>query len=261
MSGRYPALVAFVAASFLLLPSAGRADDPSQLRFVDAAGDANYVNGQELLSMPEDGPDTRPASVDGTDLLAAWYETEYDVVKEFHADGRVRSVRHIPTGLLFRIRTSAAAAPTFGPTLLYEFYAEERDAGCLIGFRMSVRGPLSGAAGSEPPQGAALHTYDGCGGAEPVQYEGFGLSFDGLVATLRFPFSALPKGLLEPGTELFNAEWGGEVWSVHRAGPCLCPGLNIDVTSVPSGSFVIGSDVPADVDCGLTPDDPECASP
>lgn len=256
---RYRSLIALVAASFLVLPSVGRANDLSQLRFVDAAGDANYLNGQYLLSWPDDGPDTRPASVEGADILAAWYETEYDVVKDLHAEGRVRSVRHVPTALLFRIRTAAAAAPTFGPTLRYEFYAH---VGCLIGFRMIVHGPLSGAGGAEPAQGATLHTYEECPVAQPAaQDEGFDLSFDGSLATLRFPFSALAKGLLEPGTEISSGQWGGEVFSVHRAGPCLCPGLYIDVTSIPSGSFVIGSDVPADVDCGLTPDDPECASP
>lgn len=243
----------------LLLPAAplGASHAPG---FHDAAGDANFVNGQGVPGSPvsDDGPDSRPVSLSGADLVAATYETTFHTVEERDDLGNLVAVRHVPDGLLVRLRTAGPAAPSFGPTVSYALWVTVAGF-CNLIFRMYTRGPLSAA--DEPPQRAELRTRSaGCPEGPKTYTEGITLSFQGAVATMRFPFSALPQYLLEDGWSIdADADGnGGQVASTHRSPNGLLLGGPMIDLAAPAGPFEIGSDVPPDIDCVATPTDPAC---
>src|SRR5688500_17667270 len=95
-----------------LLCSPALAGTPGSPEITDVAGDANLVNGQGVQTGLETGPDTRPVSVDGADLLAVWFETVYDTIKTIDPEtGRVSRVEYRATALLVRIKTQGPIHP------------------------------------------------------------------------------------------------------------------------------------------------------
>lgn len=225
--------------------------DDVLVEITDPPGDANGIPAAE-------GPDTRPASDDRADILRVWAETTFETVREVAEDGTILKVRHVPEGLRMSVRTTAPARPATGPTLRFGFPGSI--GGCDLSFRFHVRGPLSRP--DDPSEGAEFATTeDACPGGRQEYRAGFDLTFEGQVARALFPFGALQgtpaEVLVLPGREMassgaaFSRVMGLSTGGLLLWGP-------VDMTVVPADRFVIGSDVPPDVDCRETPDHPEC---
>lgn len=212
--------------------------------FTDPAGDANLVNGQGVAPVPEGGPDTRPASVDGADLVEGVLATTHHPVPVTDDDGRLVAVRHVPDGLLLTLRTAGAVASP-GPTIAIVWSL--RAGPCEIEVRAYVRG-----AGSrtDDPQGGEALAGAGCQGGQAVHP--LTPRLDGAELRLRLP--------LVPGIDVGGSVGGAGARSAVAtrvpAGDAVLGPL-IDVAPS-SPALVVGSDVPPDVDCLAEPDDPAC---
>ena len=222
----------------------------------DAAGDANGVNRQQyVFVVPDDGPDTRPASIAGADLRAVWFETAYETSRNRDAStGEILAVSHTPTGLKVNIKTEGPIASP-GHTLWFEVFTnlseicEETGWSDWVRFRLRVPGPAS--PDMDRPARAEI-ILDRCYAPMTLTDE-VDLTIDDDIATLTLPFSV-------PG--LSQSIYPGQGLTPSRAvaGVQLVNGYTwpeIDRTG-PGDEFVIGSDLPADVDCIATPDHPEC---
>jgi hypothetical protein len=256
-----PARILALVCLLTLLPSTeAGAGSSSQPELRDQAGDANHIHGQGILPLSDDGPDTRPASIDGADIVAGWYETEYRTERVLDGTGRVTAVHHAPEALLVHLRTTGAPAPSFGPTLSYDLWVNV--GACSLIFRFYTRGAASSA--EEPSQHAELRTRKAeCLEGPKTYTESITLAIDGNVATLRYPFAVLTFGkysLIKSGS-LIEPDADGnafDVAAIHRLpNGLIFGGQPIDMAAPPQ-SFVVGSDVPPDVDCAVTPGDPAC---
>lgn len=255
MSGRWH--VAMTLVTVLAVVGAGSAAaKPAQPSYVDAIGDANglYVNEYENLH-DNNGPDTRPASVPGADLVSAWFQTSYRVERDVNDSGQVVRVRHVPTAVELRVETAAPASPTFGPSLVYRFLANIGD--CWLSLSSVVKGP---ASGEEEVEGARVQRGGpDCGNRSievPVRFEGnvMVLSFS-RQQSLIDGVQILPiGGVIGPSEESF----GALVSVVRVVNGIGLGGADLDGAN-PARPYVIGSDVPPDVDCVATPADPGCA--
>ena len=248
-------VIALVLALAPASARGGTADDPEMQ---DVVGDANYLNSYN--GWISDDSSTDPAQLAGADLVSAWYETEYAVVKRVDEDGSVRRVQYMPTGLLVRIETLEPSAPTFGPTLEYTIDAWlPSDGDCFLKFVMVTRGAASGVGDFEPPQGARLEATPGCTGGFRTHTNGLTLTIDGALSTLHYPFSELPSGLLDSGMDIGPRGNGAVlVRSIHPmlAGQRLAPVIDMGAIAE---RFRIGSDVPADLECASAPSHPDCS--
>lgn len=222
--------VALVFATTLLPMHAGATAGARQYR--DAVGDANAIT-----LGGNDGLDTRPASIGGADVVAAWFETTYEEVGE----------RREATGLRLHVETAEPAAPSFGPTLAYDFYG--RIGSCTLGFGMVVRGPQSRE--NDAPQAATLfRTDDSCpGGRGPLPHL-FDLSFQGAQAVLTFPFSQTVvdgRQLLPLGATIDSdgGSDGVDVFVIRSDDQGRSYGYKSIDQADPPEPFVIGSDLPA----------------
>ena len=227
-------------------PAAGPAPGPPHI--VDVPGDANAVNSQgfgQALDVPTD-----PASVAGADLVGVWFETTYDTVIERDEQGAVRFVRHVATDLRMRVKTSAPASPTFGPTLTYRVPVT-LGGSCQAWLSFYVRGD---APGSLDREGAELIRQGGCTGTTP---SGATLAFDGNLSIITFPF-ATSGGELAGGMELGPWSRPSVRMAAGNGTQQLFTAPAID-EAPPMTSFTIGSDVPPDIDCHQTPANPACA--
>jgi hypothetical protein len=259
-----PARIVALVAVLILLPSGGAgAGTPESPELRDQAGDANYVHSHGTLPLPDDGPDTRPASIDGADIVAGWYETEYRTDLTLDGNGAVTAVSYEPEALLVHLRTTGAPIPSFGPTVSYNLWVNV--GACSMIFRFYARGALSSEG--DPPQGAELRTRKAeCLEGPKTYTEDITLAVAGNVTTLRYPFEALSLGnvpLFDEGYLIEADSDGGalQISTSHRLpNGLLFGGQPIDMAGPPQ-PFVIGSDVPSDVDCLATPGDPACASP
>jgi hypothetical protein len=223
------------------------APKPGPPHIVDPPGDANGVNAQgtgEDLEVASD-----PASVAGADLVGVWFQTTYDTVVERDEAGDVRFIRHVATGLRMRVKTSAAVRPTLGPTLTYRVPVAIGPT-CQAWLYFDVRGDLPG---SVDRQGAGIQLQSGCGAATIPA--GATLAFDGNSSAATYPLGA---GVLAAGTRL--GPWSKP--SVRVIGGTSAQQLftapALDEAS-PMSEFVIGSDVPSDIDCDATPSEPACS--
>lgn len=263
---RKTAFSTFVIALALSLGSiAVTASTQAEIVAADAAGDANFVNGNGNSNLtPTDGPDTRPASIDGADLRQIRFSTSYDTVKIFNADGTVGQVVYNPTGFVVEIENEGAVLPTFGPSLIYR--VNTNIAGCDVWFHAVVRGP--NAAPGDPATRNELRTpaAAACPAAATLT-AGLPISVVGDTITLSYPYTSFTgawDGFLAPGKTVdpdgtfTNAS---NVPSV-RLYVAPQPGTFVSAPSVDETaritSFEIGSDVPDNVVCAQQPAHPDC---
>ena len=221
---------------------------PGAPHIVDLSGDANLVSsqgGEQAVDVRTD-----PASIGGADLTGAWLETAYETVIERDQDGAVSFVRHVPSGLRVRVKTSSPAKPTFGPTLTYRVPVTI-DGSCQAWLSFYVRGDSPGALDRE---GAMVLPQSGCASEDPVLGT---LAFEGNYGVATYSFEG-SSGLLGTGMEL--GPWsrssvriaaGNGTQQVFTA-PAIDEGP-------PTTSFTIGSDVPDDIDCRVPPAHPACS--
>lgn len=248
-----------VATAVLVLMTVPASAEEEPPRIVDPIGDANSV------FIEEEGPDTRPASDDRADILEVWPETLYDTVKETDADGTTLAVRHVPRALRVNVKTTAPASPATGPTL--RFHLPVAAGGCAIEFDFFVHGLLTAPDDIEeeaviddtPPDGANFNF--GCIGAR-LRSDEFNLTFDGDVTRMTFPFEALvgtpAEDLVAPGIALEPRSGAGFI-RVRRLTTGYALFGYVDLASPLPAPFVIGSDVPPDVDCVATPEHQACS--
>lgn len=226
--------------------AAGTSENPE---VADVAGDANFLNGQGLQAGQEEGPDTRPASIDNTDLRAVWFETAYSTNKVFDPEtGDVLRVQYQPTALAVHIQTQGPVRP-MDPwtTILYKVQATLP--GCTATFELSVR--------PNPPDQASIRPVGvNCGHLPPT---GIAVSpavptFEGVVSTITFPLD-------DPNVSQYISAGAAIAQpAAHVLGRLPAGGqANIRADETAAGrDFTIGQDVPADVDCTSDPDNPEC---
>lgn len=241
------------------------ADGAGEVVSSDAAGDANFANGNGNSSLtPTDGPDTRPASIDGADLRQIRFSTPYETVKIFNPDGTVGQVVYNPTGLVVEIENEGDVLPTFGPSLIYR--VNTNIGGCDVWFHAVVRGP--NAAPGDPATRNELRTpaAASCPAAATLT-AGLPISVAGDTITLSYPDSAFTgawSGFLAPGKSIdpdgtfLNAS---NVPSV-RLYVAPQPGTFLSAPTVDETArilpFEIGSDVPANVICSQEPTHADC---
>lgn len=251
--------IASVAVLVMSLPWGGMsatAGTPDGPEITDVAGDANGINSQGFLGQPgspvpdlSEGPDARPASFDGADLLAIWFETSYETEKTFDLEtGEIVRVTYVPTGLLVHIETAGPVKPTPGGYgMIYRVPAVLSGA-CALDFQMWLAGEGSDIERSDIRQSAD------CPSSGTVVDEGFGLSFQGNVTTLEYPSGAPgSRDLIFEGQEITRAR---HAQSRLAPGTCTCP--LIDEASWELRPFVIGQDVPDDLECSEDPNHPDC---
>ena len=215
---------------------------------VDPAGDGNFTGF------------VAPVHVDGADLRAIWFETGYHTVTETDESGNVTAVRHVPDALLVKIKTEGPPRPTFGPTLMVRVPAQI--VGCEVWFQAIVRGPSSTPV--EPPEMASIRKITSTcpGGATsipPVTLPShtaspFGITFEGNVIVLRYPFSVLPyaSNQIVLGKDVEIRPIATKPHVATYLGAVTAP--NVDDTAALATRFRIGSDLPRPVDCVATPE-------
>jgi hypothetical protein len=230
---------------------------------VDMAGDANSV----FMQLGQPSQDTRPVSDDRADLIKIWPETTYETVVDRASDGSIAGVRHVPVGLRINVQTTAKANPATGPTLWFILPVVAN--GCEISFQFYTQGP---AGIGDMPEVAEIEDtlFDGVEIGNPGCLNGklnsseFGLAFDGSVTRLDFPFAALrgtrAEELVAPGISLGPSSEVPRFIRVRQSpeGATVLYGGVDEAGSLPS-EFLIGSDVPADINCNASPGNPACA--
>ena len=240
-----------VMALVLALPSitanAGTVDDPE---ITDVAGDANFINGHGQVPGLESGPDTRPASLDNLDLRAIWFETAYDTTPFLDpATGAVVRVEYDPTALVIHFETTGPLMPV-DPFHRVHYVVRVQSGSCFANLSLHVRSvdpPVSHGVGdsgglcatSYPPGERPLTTIDGNAGSLTLP----------LWTGSTGPFI---QQILLPGATLENATAWVEPYLSH--GPSF---LRSD-EAVGNRDFVIGQDVPSDVDCTVEPANAAC---
>ena len=244
------AMMLGVAVSLPTLPvGAGTASDPE---ITDVAGDANMINGQGLAPGLEETPDTRPASVDSMDLISVRFETSYDSRQiRDSEEGPVLRVEHVPVALLVHIETQGPVRPTAAFTG-QRYIISSNLPGCRAWFVMYVS-----------PDGSsddtAFRAIDRCGSLQEQEYLQMPADplIEGSTSTLTFPFD-FPKldGVVEPGITI-SQPVAYVINSYSTLGPAPQNIPRYDETA-PGRAFVIGQDVPPDIDCISDPDHPGC---
>lgn len=238
---------ALTALALGALPGfAGTSEAPE---ITDVAGDANFVNGQGLQAGQEQGEDTRPASIDNSDLRGVWFETEYVTNKIFDPQsGEVLRVQHQPTALRVRIQTQGPVRP-MSPWSQIEYRVQATLPGCTATFELDVR--------TNPPDVATLQPIGApCGDNSPniIVTSPVTPTFAGTVGTITFPFGhAQTSDFISNGTTITQP-------AAHVLGRLPVgsqANLRADETT-PGRDFTIGQDVPPDVDCTTDPGNPEC---
>jgi hypothetical protein len=242
----------FVVSLVLMLGAfpAG-ASDPDAPEVVDVAGDGNLVNGQGRLAGHEQGPDARPASLDGADIRAVWFETAYDTVKVLDpGTGEVLRVEHRPTALVVRIKTEGPVHPTTPPGRDLDLEVIADLPSCRASFELWAKG-----SGPANDSSNIMAVTAGCGVWQPGGGPGALIkpAFDGAEVTLTFPLN-------QPDLQMFIAD-GVSIRQPAARSVLNAPFVSPLVDETASGSdFVIGEDVPPDVDCVADPDHQECHS-
>lgn len=241
---RYSLACALIAAVWTGPATAGTSEEPE---ITDTAGDANFLNGQGVQSGLESGPDTRPVSVDGSDLLAVWFETEYATSRVVDPEtGSILRVEYEPTSLLVHIRTQGPIHPT--PPRRSVRYAVTADLpDCRASFTLQAY---------EDPSQDRVTTWaitTGCGQVNAGAGVGSPVdpSFDGSLSTISFPLSSHSQ-FIKPGSVIDQPKA-----TVDSRAHINYTIPTIDESPVGQG-FVIGEDVPADIDCEVDPEATPC---
>lgn len=268
-----------------LLPSAATADPPAP-HVTDPAGDANGLNAQGNASAPAGGPDTKPASIDGADIREVSFETRYSTTKVYNPDGTVARVLYTANALKVNVTMEGNVLPTFGPSLLLRVPTRvtmPNGSLCESWFQAWWRGPralpndleradIRRLTGGTPSVCPAVNTITA----------GFDLVVDGKVVTMIYPLNAPGMaGYIQEGTLIKDPPVfiNGSSYIHTRVafiGPSQTVGLPPPVGTVTVNpgvfplaideaarftAFTVGSDVPANIDCAVTPDAPECQTP
>lgn len=258
------ALAALLVALGALQASAEIVDDPE---LTDPAGDANFVNNQGLPNDPG-SHDTRPASVDGVDIRAISFDTAYVTSQILGEDGSVERVVYTPTGLDITVEMEGDVLPTAGPSMGVRIPVDVN--GCESVFQSWWRGTLQDAdRGFQQSEIRKLGS--SCpGGANTIATD-FGQTIEGKTVTMHYPFSAFTgalTGFLASGMELgpaptyLNSQNNPYTTTQQFVGQSGAATVHLYTTIIDQAprfdSYVIGSDVPASVNCALTPDHPDC---
>jgi hypothetical protein len=252
--------LAVVMAISLGVPASA---DPPAPQITDAAGDANFINAQGNTNVePADGPDTSAAySEAGADIRTVRYSTRYWTVKTYNEDGSLEKIDYQPNAFQMEITT---AGPTKPSKFSLIFRIQTTIAGCETWFQAWIKGTQAQATELERADIRKLTAT--CPGGATTVFAGFQQIFDENVMTLVFPFASASftgpmAGFIKNGTQLDplgtftnNANYPHVRTSI--AGSVTAP--SIDQTDRPA-PFTVGSDVPADVICAQTPDNPECS--
>lgn len=212
----------------------------------DIAGDANAINGQGQTTI--DGRDTRPASADSADLRAVWFETSFKKTKIIDpSTGTVTHVRHTPAALLVNVQTTAPIHPA--------------EVEVMRPLRFDVNATLPGSCSTRfrllvgsTSDGATLETLSsGCPGGATAGGETTTPTYSGNVATYSYPLNIERFAeVLKPGTTVSAASA-----EVSRPIP-FAGSLRLDEAAASTATFTFGDGAPADIDCTVTPDDPDC---
>lgn len=220
----------------------------------DVGGDANGINNQSQETVPDPNLSTAPASIDSADLREIALETRYQTVKDRDEAGRVLAVRYVPDALRIHFTTTAPAKPSFGPGVIFRMSATIGDQGCQVQFELWVPGS---APNTSTAQRAEVNRLRNCTGGSGFLSAGFSVAFQGATATATYPFE-FTQGLLEEGGSFsaYTRPHSRVVVATSSQYVATVPAID----QMPAiGGFVVGQDVPEDVDCLATPDHPDCA--
>jgi hypothetical protein len=239
-------LIAGLVAALSGIPAAAGTSTDAEV--TDAPGDANFINGQGAQSGHEIGPDTRPASIDNSDLRAVWFETAYSTTKVKDASGNVLRVEHRPTALLLHIQTQGPIRP-LAPWSYVEYRVQATLPGCEAYFQL--------AAYSTPPDRASIkHVGTACDGQANSFFAPSPVvpSYSGSVSTITFPLNDANIGHYISAGSLISQP------AAHVLGRLPAGSqANVQVDETAAGdNFTIGQDVPADIDCVSSPGHTEC---
>ncbi|HVM11938.1 MAG TPA: hypothetical protein VM638_05625 [Actinomycetota bacterium] len=261
-SATLAAVLALAVAA--VAPSAG-ADSEATTVITDAAGDANFVNGNGLSSLaPTDGVDTRPASIAGADLRSVDFSTPYDTIKVYNQDGTVSQVLYSPKAFRVRLQMEGDVMPTFGPTIIVRILTNI--AGCDVWFQAIIRGSNPDAAADPHRADIRLPAAASCPGNAAVLSiaNGFTLDVSGKTVTMTYPFEAFTgnhAGWIKPGTQIDpDGSFLNNANTPHVRPWLTSLGVtvpSIDETARPQ-AFVVGSDVPQTLVCSQQPAHPDC---
>ncbi len=256
---RLAVLLLTTVAFAMVVASPGRTSPPAA-HIIDMAGDANLANGHGLHDTGE-GVDSRPASLDVADLREIRFGTAYETIVDRDDTGRATRVRHIPTALNIHVTTEGTFVqqPPVSLTFRVPMLAGE----CPLVFQLSLPGPEGGPLHR---QGAEVQNQSAerCGTTQPSWSEGEGVTYAlaGKTATMRVPLATM-GGLLGDQTDLQPSDRAHVKRTMHVTigiafDAYRIQGAMFDIAPLGRG-FVIGSDVPPDVDCLAESEDPRCA--
>ncbi|MGH2709600.1 MAG: hypothetical protein ACRDH9_00135 [Actinomycetota bacterium] len=257
----FTAATGLVLALGLGMPASA---DPPAPQIIDAAGDANFVNANGNTNLePANGPDTSAVySESGADFRSIRFFTRYTKVKIKNPEGVVEMIDYRPSALQIDITMSGDIKPAKNSLI---FRVQTLIAGCQAWFTGWIRGTQPGAAEVERAQ---INKSAGtCPGGTGAVQNGFQQIVSGNLLTLIYPFEAeafsgAMAGFIKSGTQIdpagtFTNNANYPHVRTVIGGTVTAP--SIDQTERPT-PFTVGSDVPADVICANTPEDPECAA-
>lgn len=234
----------------------------------DPAGDANAINTQGTADVG--GQSAKPASIDGADLREVDFETRYTTSKFNNPDGTVSKVLYTANALVIHLTMEGNVLPTFGPSLLVRVPTRVVMPGgqlCESWFQAWWRGPNATPNDQERADVRRLTAAPACPAVNTL-FNGFDITISGKTVTLIYPLSAPNMaGYIQDGTEISSPQiFLNSSNYIHlRTAFLLPPNPATGGPTAPSideaerfPGFVVGSDVPADIDCTVTPENPEC---
>ena len=229
-------LCSLSAALLLLGSGAAMAGTEADPEITDQGDDANY------LSRLDPDPQTPQFTTPALDLLKVWFSTRYTVEKDRDAAGAVTRVRYVPDALVASIQTAGPKQAMYagGYLLGYVVVARAQD-GCGLQLFADLD-PETGA-----PDSAQV---SGCGPA--IDLDLANVTFAGNTMMMTVPLTVAP--FLGPGVPIQP----GSATDPTSARAHFLGNMAADV-AIGGRTFVVGSDVPEDVDCLNTPQHAACA--
>jgi hypothetical protein len=247
--------------------------DPAVL-VTDAAGDANFLNAQSLAGSPPNGPSTKPASIDGADLREISFETRYTTSKFLNPDGSVSKILYTANALKIHVTMEGNIQPTAGPSFMLRIPTRVvRPTGgvCEAWFEAFWKGSRPAPGDIERADIRRLTAAPACPAVNTL-LDGFDLVINGKTMTMIYPLtSPNMAGFIEDGTEIqapqvfinnpnyvhLRLQAGAPAVPPATTGPTIVTSGQVDDAAIFPG-FTVASDVPADIDCTVTPDHAEC---
>ena len=235
------------------------AGTPVEPEIADIGGDANALNGHGMVRLPDEGVSTDPVSVDKADIRAIWFETAYESSKVRDDSGRVLAVERVPVALRVHIKTEGPITQDEPISLTYRVPMKAGE--CPLSFMLNLVAaeatPLHRVGAELTIENAQL-----CLPGAPVKTQGISYAINGSTVTLNYPFAA-SEGILADDVVLSPSDRAHVKRTAYvtvgiAAGTIVFQGAMLDIAPLGRG-FVIGSDVPANIDCAGTPGHAECA--